>query len=59
MIKTFCDLCGEEIKYGDYSTTHKVKREWNSWHEYGWESLHTHISCWKELCKYIKERKAK
>lgn len=57
MIKHFCDICGEEIKCGDYSTNYKLKREWNSWHERGWENLHTHVRCWKELCKYIRERK--
>ena len=57
MIKNFCDICGEEI-VGDEGSRFKVKREWNSFHEWGWEQLHVHKACWADMCRYIRERKA-
>lgn len=57
MTKEFCDICGKEICSYEFSTRYKIKKEWNSWHEYGWERLHVHNDCWLNMCKYIRERK--
>ena len=56
MVKHYCDICGEEIKDSEGSWF-KLKKEWNSFHEWGWERLHVHKACWADMCRYIRERR--
>lgn len=57
MVKDFCDICGQEIKANEEATRWKLKKEWHSWYEYGWERLHVHNDCWLDMCQYIRERR--
>ena len=56
MVKHFCDICGQEIK-GEDASRFKVKREVYCWHESWWERMYVHTACWKDMCKYIRERR--
>lgn len=51
----YCDICGKPIT-APFSR-YKLKKEWCSWHERGWDRLVVHDDCWRELCKQIKEKK--
>ena len=58
MVKHFCDICGKEITSHGAASWFKVKKEVYSWHESWWERMYVHISCWRDMREYIRERKA-
>ena len=59
MIKTYCDICGEEITDLDITCRYKIKKFEPSFFPYSqWERLTVHKVCWKNLAKLIAERRA-
>ena len=61
MTKTFCDLCGEEIKPCE-DVCYKVKKEqydMYAWGSHFWAKLECHEDCWKNLCAMLNDIKTK
>ena len=58
MIKTYCDICGEEITDLDITCRYKIKKLDLSFFPYSnWERLIVHKVCWQNLVKLIAERR--
>ena len=59
MIKTYCDICGEEITDLDITCRYKIKKLDLSFFPYSnWERLIVHKDCWQNLAKLVAERRA-
>lgn len=58
MVKHFCDICGKEIETESEGSWYKVKKETYSWHERWWQKMYVHDDCWRNMCRYIRERRA-
>lgn len=58
MIKTYCDICGEEITSLDTTCRYKIKKLDLNLPYSRWERLTVHKVCWQKLAKLIAERKA-
>lgn len=56
MIVEYCDICGKPLSNEPYSR-YKLKKEWGSWYEHGWERIAIHESCWGKMCNLIKDTK--
>ena len=59
MIKTYCDICGEEITDLDITCRYKIKKLDLSFFPYSnWERFTVHKECWQNLAKLVAERRA-
>lgn len=58
MVKHFCDICGKEIETAREGSWYKVKKEVYSWDERWWQKMYVHNDCWRNMCRYIRERRA-
>lgn len=58
MVKHFCDICGREFKNYSEIDKYKIKKEWHSWGESGWDKLEVHQACLEAMCKEIAKRRA-
>lgn len=59
MIKTYCDICGEEITSLDTRCQYKIKKIEIGLPCSNWERLTVHKVCWRNLAKLVAERRAK
>lgn len=59
MIKTYCDICGEEITPFDGLCKYKIKKLELGLPYSQWERLIVHKTCWRTLTKLVAERRAK
>ena len=57
MIKTYCDICCEEITSLDKACRYKIKKLEIGLPYSLWEHLTVHNVCWKNLAKLIAERR--
>ena len=57
MIKTYCDICGEEITSLDKACQYKIKKLEIGLPYSQWERLIVHKVCWQNLVKLIAERR--
>lgn len=58
MIKTYCDICGEEITSLDKACQYKIKKLEIGLPYSQWERLIVHKICWQNLAKLVAERRA-
>ena len=62
MIKTYCDICGEEIVDSKTMCRYKIKKYETSFSDIlggYWERLTVHNDCWLNLAKLVAERRIK
>lgn len=59
MIKTYCDICGEEITSYDTKCQYKIKKLELGLPYSRWERLTVHKTCWRTLAKLVAKRRAK
>lgn len=59
MIKTYCDICGEEITSLDTRCRYKIKKFEIGLPHSAWECLTVHKVCWRNLAKIVAERRGK
>lgn len=57
MIKTYCDICGEEITSLDKACQYKIKKLKIGLPYSQWEHLIVHKDCWQNLAKLVAERR--
>lgn len=56
MTRTYCDICGEEIRKDDIRRRFKIK-EYARGLELKWTPLVVHNYCWKDLTELIRQHR--
>ena len=50
-----CDLCKKPLRSGGRAFKFKIKEEWCSWDDHGWNYIDVHEDCLKKLLNGTKE----